>query len=129
MNYIQHLNRFFVEVEKSEQLLPTHISLYLALFQLWNIHHFQKPITATRTELMRVSKMNPYTVYYKCLLNLTDLNGLQYSPSHSVYKGSSFHLKPFNSTPLNDTGTDTPAGAGVGGDAKLVSINKHIQTL
>lgn len=106
MNYVQHLNQFFCRVENSEQVKPTHISLYLALFQLWNLNRFQNPITATRSELMRVSKISSYTTYYKCIHDLSALNWIVYTPSNSIYRGSSFRLKPFYTVPLNDTQSD-----------------------
>lgn len=122
MNYVQHLNHFFHRVEASEQLQPTHISLYLALFQLWNINRFQNPITASRSELMRVSKISSYTTYYKCLHDLSDLKWIEYSPSNSIYRGSYFRLKPFETVPKNDTPIGTPPDTG--GGLVLVPFNK-----
>lgn len=114
MNYVQHLNHFFTKVEKSEKIQPTHISLYLALFQLWNLNRFQNPITASRSELMKVSKISSYTTYYKCIHDLTALKWIEYSPSNSVYKGSYFRLKPFTTVSINDTHVDTLPTTGAG---------------
>ena len=36
MNYIKHLTGFFEKVGADFDLNPTHISLYMAIFQLWN---------------------------------------------------------------------------------------------
>lgn len=110
MNYIQHLNQFLKKVEKNEAVRPTHISLYLSLFHLWNQHHFQNPIAATRTELMRVSKISAKTTFHNCIRDLVAWNWIEYIPSTSIYKGSSFRLIPFTSSPKNGLGSDTSAG-------------------
>jgi hypothetical protein len=51
MNYIKHLTGFFIQIAHEETLNPTHISLYLALFQRWNINRFKNPITISRDEI------------------------------------------------------------------------------
>lgn len=127
MNYIQHLNHFFHKVEASEKIQPTHISLYLALFQLWNVNRFQNPITASRSELMRVSKISSYTTYYKCIHVLSELDWIEYTPSNSLYRGSYFRLKPFGSIPLNDTRTGTPPDTG-DGTGSVPEVVQYIQT-
>lgn len=123
MNYVQHLNQFFLKVEKSDKLQPTHISLYLALFQLWNLNRFQNPIIASRTELMRVSKISSYTTYYKCIHDLSTLKWIVYTPSNSIYRGSSFHIRSFASVPINDTqcGTTTNTRPTTGVKQEVVS--------
>lgn len=97
MKYATHLYAFLREVEQNEKLLPTHISLYLALFQLWRHHHFQNPIPATRTELMRISKISSRTTYQRCVKDLENMKWLTYTSSHSIYKGSLFWFLPFAS--------------------------------
>ena len=57
MNYIKHLTGFFDKIVQDFDLNPTHISLYLALFQFWNLNRFQNPISITRDEVMRISKI------------------------------------------------------------------------
>jgi hypothetical protein len=62
MNYIKHLTGFFEQIINDYDLNPTHISLYIALFQQWNLNRFENPISITREEVMRVSK-RVYQVY------------------------------------------------------------------
>jgi hypothetical protein len=40
VNYILHLKGVFTQFSKDNNLNPTHISLYMALFQIWNINRF-----------------------------------------------------------------------------------------
>lgn len=88
MNYIKHLNGFFDLIIQDHNLNPTHISLYIALFQFWNINRFVNPISITRDEVMRISKISSKATYHKCLRDLNDKAYLQYKPSFNPYKGS-----------------------------------------
>jgi hypothetical protein len=55
MNYIKHLTGFFEKVAIDKTLNPTHVSLYVALFQFWNCNRFKNPISISRDEVMRIS--------------------------------------------------------------------------
>ena len=94
MNYIKHLTGFFEKVVADKTLNPTHISLYIALFQFWNCNRFKNPISISRDEIMRISKISSKATYHKCLRNLHDLNYINYQPSYNPFKGS--HVIMFN---------------------------------
>jgi len=88
MNYIKHLTGFFEKASTDEELNPTHISLYIAIFQLWNKNGFQKSIPISRDELMRISKIGSNATYHKCIKELHERNYVKYMPSHNQFKGS-----------------------------------------
>ncbi|MDY0088749.1 MAG: transcriptional regulator [Flavobacteriaceae bacterium] len=94
MNYIKHLTGFFEKVILDKTLNPTHISLYMALFQFWNCNRFKNPISINRDEVMRISKISSKATYHKCLKNLHSLGYLNYEPSYNPFKGS--HVILFN---------------------------------
>ena len=94
MNYIKHLTGFFEKVVPDKTLNPTHISLYIALFQFWNCNRFKNPISISRDELMRISKISSKATYHKCLRNLHELGYINYQPSYNPFKGS--HVIMFN---------------------------------
>ena len=101
MNYIKHLTGFFEKVSADYDLNPTHISLYMAIFQLWNQNRFQNPISISRDELMRISKIASTATYHKCMKDLTDREYVIYKPSFNPFKGSilevcklDFYTKP-----------------------------------
>ena len=112
MNYIKHLTGFFEKVVADKALNPTHISLYIALFQFWNCNRFKNPISISRDELMRISKISSKATYHKCLRNLHELGYINYQPSFNPFKGShvimfsfSEMLKPQTKaerTPINE---------------------------
>jgi hypothetical protein len=94
MNYIKHLTGFFEKVTTDKTLNPTHISLYIALFQFWNCNRFKNPISINRDEVMRISKISSKATYHKCLKNLHSLGYINYEPSYNPFKGS--HVFLFN---------------------------------
>ena len=101
MNYIKHLTGFFEKVSIDFELNPTHISLYMAVFQLWNQNRFQNPIGISRDELMRISKIASTATYHKCMKELAEKGYVKYKPSFNPFKGSTldvinldFYTKP-----------------------------------
>jgi hypothetical protein len=94
MNYIKHLTGFFEKVAIDKTLNPTHVSLYIALFQFWNCNRFKNPISINRDEVMRISKISSKATYHKCLKNLHSLGYINYEPSFNPFRGS--HVILFN---------------------------------
>ena len=94
MNYIKHLTGFFEKVAIDKTLNPTHVSLYIALFQFWNCNRFKNPISINRDEVMRISKISSKATYHKCLKNLHNLGYINYEPSFNPFRGS--HVILFN---------------------------------
>lgn len=94
MNYIKHLTGFFEKVITDKALNPTHISLYMALFQFWNCNRFRNPISINRDEVMRISKISSKATYHKCLKNLNSFGYINYEPSYNPFRGS--HVNMFN---------------------------------
>ncbi len=96
MNYIKHLTGFFDRIIQDRNLNPTHISLYVALFQFWNINRFRNPISITRDEVMRICKISSKATYHKCMRDLHDKGYVKYEPSYNPYKGSMVILFDFS---------------------------------
>ena len=88
MNYIKHLTGFFDKIANDTSLNPTHISLYISLFQFWNINRFINPISINRDEIMRISKIYSKATYHKCIKDLDQKGFIVYQPSFNPYKGS-----------------------------------------
>lgn len=95
MNYIRHLTAFFERVSTDERLNPTHVSLYISLFQYWNINRFNNPISITRDEVMRISKICAKATYHKCIKDLHNYGYVVYKPSFNPFRGSLVHLMDF----------------------------------
>ena len=102
MNYIRHLTGFYDKIQQDERLNQTHISLYLALFQFWNINHFQNPISISRNEMMRLSKISALGTYHKCIKELQNFGYIEYIPSFNPYKGSLVNLYNFENSEVQN---------------------------
>jgi hypothetical protein len=119
MNYIKHLTGFFDRIIPDRNLNPTHISLYIALFQFWNINRFQNPISITRDEVMRICKISSKATYHKCMKDLNDKGYVKYEPSFNPYKGSMVTLFDFSAylKPVQKKDTSTQ---------KILSKNEQV---
>ncbi len=129
MNYIKHLNAVFQQFSMDSRLNPTHISLYMALFQYWNINRFPAEFYINREDIMKMSKIGSKATYHRCLKNLHRWKYIRYLPSHNPYKGSKVRL------PNLDTSYDTSEGTTTGTTSEQLegqalvpytNINKHI---
>nr|WP_205791898.1 hypothetical protein [Allomuricauda oceani] len=98
MNYIRHLNGVLRKFAGDRRANPTHISLYMALFQYWNIHRFPDFFFVDRAEIMAWSKIGSKATYHRCLHALDSWNYLLYLPSHNPYKGSQIKMLIFDTT-------------------------------
>lgn len=127
INYIKHLKGIFVQFSKDNRLNPTHISLYVALFQIWNNNRFPEEFYVNREEVMQLSKIGSKSTYHKCVKELSHWKYIIYYPSYNPYKGSKIRMLKFRSNPQEVQGNNrTKIGTSTG--QALVSINKHIQT-
>src|SRR5690554_3656741 len=108
VNYISHLNAFFMTISKDNRLNPTHISLYMALFNLWNLNRFPTEFIIIRDEVMKLSKIASKSTYHRCLKQLDVWKYIQYLPSHNSFKGSRITLFIFGTTPIQLQETAVP---------------------
>ncbi len=98
MNYIKQLNAVYQLIVKDSRMNPTHVSLYMALFQLWNITRFAEVFYVNRQEVMQLSKIGSKSTYHRCLKDLNNWNYIEYIPSHNIYKGSQVRMPIFGTT-------------------------------
>lgn len=92
MNYIKLLNTAFSTFYFDDRLNPTHISLYMALFQEWNSSRFANDFYVNRRDLMRVAKIGSKSTYHRCVTDLDSWHYLFYFPSNNPYKGSKIKM-------------------------------------
>lgn len=123
MNYIKHLNGIFHQFSKDSRLNPTHISLYVALFQLWNYNRFPDEFYISREEIMKFSKIGSNTTYHRCIKELSHWKYILYIPSHNPFKGSRVKLFNFSTSDNQELYLDYP----INGQAVVsnININKH----
>jgi len=132
MNYIAHLTAAMDKIEKDRRLHSSHVALYLALFQYWNINRFKNPISINRQDTLHLSKIGSRNTYHKCMRELSNWGFLLYFPSHDSNKGSIVEMYNFDTT--SDTTTNTTSdttsilAVGQGLVPSINNINKIKQT-
>ena len=88
MNYIKQLTSVIIRFTDDDRLNTAHVSLYLALFQLWNLNRFRNPISLNRMDVMKISKIGSRTTFHRCMKELDSWGYIHYAPSHNPLKGS-----------------------------------------
>lgn len=124
MNYISQLTAAIDRLSRDDELNPTHVSLYLALFYQWNMNRFKNPMSISRSEVMQVSKIGSKSTYHKCLRDLHARGFLVYHPSHNPLKGSLIDMTIFGTSTKTTSGTTSGTSTEqVVGQALVPSIN------
>ena len=108
MNYIKLLNAAFEKFYFDDRLNPTHISLYMALFQEWNSSRFANEFYVNRRDLMLASKIGSKSTYHRCVTNLDSWGYLSYYPSNNPYKGSKIKMSIIGTSDEPDMGRYSP---------------------
>ena len=106
VNYIKQLNGIYTQLAGEDKLTSAHISLYLALFQLWNLGKFRNPISICRSETMRLARIGSKTTYYKTLKDLNAMGYIEYQASNNPMVGSKIRMiihQSNDSSALNST--------------------------
>jgi hypothetical protein len=101
VNFIKQLVKVYELFWLDKRITPYHISLYHSLFMSWNHFSFSNPLSISRQEQMKHSKIGSVNTYLKCLKELDTWGYIKYVPSRNPQKGSEVYLFIF------DTSTDT----------------------
>lgn len=104
MNYIKHLNAALHEFYKDSRLHTGHISLYLALFFYWNLHHFPDAFYANRIELMKMAKIGSRSTYHRLVKDLAEWEYIQYLPTQSPNQKTMVKMSQFCTSGSTETG-------------------------
>jgi hypothetical protein len=94
INYIHHLNAFYTLAYEHERLRANDISLYLALFQLWNLQRFPVSLVINRVSVVKLCKIGSNHTYVRCLKRLENFGLLTYQPSEQPYLNSVIKMVP-----------------------------------
>lgn len=78
INYIQHFNAFLEISQSDRRLTGNHISLYVALFSIWNQAFFENPFKLNRAKALRISHIGSCNTYNKCIKDLEKFGYINY---------------------------------------------------
>ncbi|TLX75986.1 transcriptional regulator [Labilibacter sediminis] len=96
MNYIKHQTNVFALMDQVKSFKSYHISLYLALFRMWNTNRFKNPISISRKETMQLARIGSPNTYVQALKDLHEHRFIRYDPSFDKTKGSLIILYRFD---------------------------------
>lgn len=82
------LSGFFKRAVNDTRLLPTHISLFAAIFYFSKDDAPGNPFQVSRSKLMRFSRIRSIATYHKCIRELVVYGYILYEPSWHPHKGS-----------------------------------------
>jgi hypothetical protein len=93
MELFPPLTEFYEAIEEDVRISTTHISLYIALLQQWNINGGTNPVAIIRSNIMKAAKINARYTYNKCMNNLQEFGYITYLPSTNPFTCSTVYLK------------------------------------
>ena len=80
---LKELTRFYEGIKEDSRISPSHIALYMALFECWNQNDFRNPIFISRREVMAAAKISGLATYHRCIKELHEYGYIVYSPSYN----------------------------------------------
>ena len=102
MEEVKELTKFYSAVKDDNRLGTSHISLYMALFQLYNMNGFCNPVFITRGPVMELAKISGLATYHKCMKDLHQYGYIQYQPSYNPAISSQVTILNCESKPTAD---------------------------
>jgi len=92
MDEVKEISSFFSAIKEDPRIGATHISLYMALFQFYNLNRLTNPIAITRTSVMEVAKIRGLATYHRCMKDLVECGYIEYVPSFNPAVSSMVYL-------------------------------------
>ena len=93
MELFPPLTEFYEAIEDDVRIGTSHISIYMALLQQWNLNGGINPIIITRVAMMKAAKINARYTYNKCMNNLQEFGYITYLPSSNPFSNSIVYLR------------------------------------
>ncbi len=93
MEIFPPLTGFYQAIAEDARIGTTHISLYMALLQQWNLCGGKTPIEIEKVIIMKTAKINARQTYNKCINELQEYGYIVYEPSSNQFDASLVYLK------------------------------------
>ncbi len=93
MDIFPPLTGFYSAIAADTRIGASHISIYMALLQQWNISGGINPVKIERALIMKVAKINARQTYNKCINQLQEYGYIIYEPCSNQFEASVIHLK------------------------------------
>ncbi len=93
MELFPPLTGFYTAIDDDARINKTHIGVYMALMQQWNIMGGKNPFPIQRKVIMKRAKISARYTYNKCLNNLQEYGYIKYLPSSNSFTNNIIYLK------------------------------------
>ncbi len=92
MELFRPMTEFYEAIEDDGRIGTTHISLYFALLQQWNLRGGINPVIIVRTNIMKAAKINGRYTYNRCMNSLQEFGYITYQPASGRFNNSTVYL-------------------------------------
>ncbi|MBY0476205.1 MAG: hypothetical protein K2Q24_01035 [Chitinophagaceae bacterium] len=92
MGIFPPLTGFYNAIAADTRIGASHISIYMALLQQWNVNGGSNPVKIERASIMKAAKINARQTYNKCMNELHRYGYINYKPSVNINSASVVHL-------------------------------------
>jgi hypothetical protein len=123
VNYILHHKNVNIKMMEDTELTPIHLSLYNALFLLWNRCEYDSQLSINRNDVMKLSKIGNANTYTNSLKALDKGGYIKYIPSFNPLKGSIVTIIRCDKGSDTGGGKSSDIGSGKGGDTLYKQYN------
>ena len=82
------LDQFLIRAADDSRLLPSHLSLFMAIFYYSEEKKPGALFSINRKKLMRFSRIRSIVTYHKCMRELVAYGYIVYQPSFDPYRAS-----------------------------------------
>lgn len=81
MDIFPPLTGFYSAIAADTRIGASHISIYMALLQQWNVTGGNNPVKIERALIMKAAKINARQTYNRCINQLHEFGYISYKPS------------------------------------------------
>ena len=82
------IENFLKRAADDSRLLPSHLSLFMAVFYFSPAEDLKAEFRVCRSKLMRYSRIRSISTYHKCMGDLVDYGYITYKPSYDPFRAS-----------------------------------------
>lgn len=93
MEVFAPLTVFFDAIADDTRISATHISLYVSLWNDWNMKGGLNPFAIERDTIMKTAKISARRTYHRCMNNLQEYGYIKYLPASNSFTQSMVYLK------------------------------------
>jgi hypothetical protein len=84
---------FYQTIAGDSRIGAGHIGLYMAFLQQWATGGYQEPFSISRSQIMKLARINGKATYHKYMRELVEFGYIEYTPSYNPFLKSLLSFK------------------------------------